>query len=84
MAHPKLTPEKTRLEKRGWVRREPCPTDRRGSYAILTEEGFSALEAAAPGHVAGVRRHVFDRLTPRLVRQLRAIGEAIAGPLRDN
>src|ERR671937_2791014 len=71
----------TRLEARGWVRREPCPTDRRSTFAVLTDPGFAALEAAAPGHVAGVRRHVFDRLTPQQVGQLSDACEAIAVPL---
>jgi DNA-binding MarR family transcriptional regulator len=70
-----------RLVARGWVTREPCPSDRRSTYAVLSDAGFAALEAAAPGHVAGVRRHVFDRLRPEQVVQLRAIGEAIAMPL---
>jgi DNA-binding MarR family transcriptional regulator len=70
-----------RLEERGWVERVSCPTDRRGAYAVLTEAGLAALAAAGPGHVTGVRRHLFDRLTPEQVEQLRAIGEAIAGPL---
>jgi DNA-binding MarR family transcriptional regulator len=66
-----------RLEEAGWVRRESCPTDRRGSFATLTDAGFAALEAAAPGHVEGVRRHLFDRLTPAQVACLREIGDAI-------
>jgi DNA-binding MarR family transcriptional regulator len=70
-----------RLEERGWVERVTCPTDRRGAFAVLTPAGLAALEAAAPGHVAGVRRHLFDRLTPEQVEQLRVISEAIAGPL---
>ena len=48
---------------------------------MLTDKGFAALEAAAPGHVRGVREHLFDRLTPEQVQQLREICEAIAGPL---
>jgi DNA-binding MarR family transcriptional regulator len=70
-----------RLEEAGWVERRDCPTDRRGQVAVLTDKGFAALEAAAPGHVRGVREHLFDRLTPEQVRQLREICEAIAEPL---
>jgi DNA-binding MarR family transcriptional regulator len=70
-----------RLEERGWVERVVCPTDRRGTFAVLTEAGQAALAAAAPGHVAGVRKHLIDRLTPEQIDQLRAIGDAIAGPL---
>jgi DNA-binding MarR family transcriptional regulator len=77
----RLSEAVSRLEARGWVRREPCPTDRRSTFAVLTDDGFAALETAAPGHVTGVRRHVFDRLTPRQVNQLREISQAIAAPL---
>ncbi|MBX7268218.1 MarR family transcriptional regulator [Micromonospora sp. Llam7] len=66
-----------RLEAAGWVRREDCPTDRRGQIALLTDEGFAALAAAAPGHVEGVRRHLFDALRPAQVDQLRRISEAL-------
>jgi DNA-binding MarR family transcriptional regulator len=70
-----------RLEERGWVERLDCPTDRRGQVACLTDAGFAALEAAAPGHAEQVRRSVFDRLTSEQVSQLAAISEAIAtGP----
>jgi DNA-binding MarR family transcriptional regulator len=66
-----------RLERQGWVRRKPCPEDRRSTFAQLTEEGFAALAAAAPGHVCTVRRHLFDRLTPEQVEQLREITRAV-------
>jgi DNA-binding MarR family transcriptional regulator len=66
-----------RLEERGWVRRIDCPDDRRGQLATLTDAGFTALHAAAPGHVAEVRTRLFDRLTPTQVRQLRRISEAV-------
>ncbi|BCJ57623.1 MarR family transcriptional regulator [Micromonospora endophytica] len=70
-----------RLEAAGWVRREDCPTDRRGQLALLTEDGFATLAAAAPGHVEGVRRHLFDALSPAQVDQLRRISEALADHL---
>jgi len=66
-----------RLEEAGWVRRETCATDRRGAMAVLTDLGFEALAAAAPGHVEGVRRHLFDCLTDEQVAQLRGISEAV-------
>jgi DNA-binding MarR family transcriptional regulator len=71
-----------RLEEAGWVRRQACPTDRRGAFAVLTDTGFEALAAAAPGHVEAVRRHLFDRLTPEQVRQLDEISQAVLGGLR--
>ena len=73
-----------RLEDAGWIRRESCPTDRRGSFAVLTDEGMAALSAAAPGHVASVRRYLFDHLTAEHVRQLREITEAALSGMRDH
>jgi DNA-binding MarR family transcriptional regulator len=67
----------SRLEERGWVRRESCPTDGRGALAVLTDEGFATLRAAAPAHVAEVRRRLIDRLTPEQVQQLGEIAKSI-------
>lgn len=53
-----------RLEKLGYVRRESCPDDARGAFAVLTPEGRRALDAARATHLAGVRdsflRHFSD------------------------
>ena len=70
-----------RLERRGWVRRSPCPDDRRSTFCTLTEQGFGALAAAAPRHVATVRKHLIDRLTPEQITQLRDICRAVLGGL---
>jgi DNA-binding MarR family transcriptional regulator len=74
----------TKLAVAGRVCREACPTDQRGQYAVLTDEGFEALRAAAPGHVEGVRTHLFDQITETQVRQLRQISEAVIDNLRDH
>jgi DNA-binding MarR family transcriptional regulator len=60
----------TRLEARGLVRREPDPTNGRFTNAILTDDGFQTLAAAAPGHVAHVRSVVIDVLSPEQLRRL--------------
>ncbi|MET8864091.1 MarR family transcriptional regulator [Nonomuraea sp. NPDC004580] len=70
-----------RLEERGWVRREPCPSDRRSSFAVLTDEGYAVLAAAAPGHVEEVRRSLFDALTPEQVRRLDEICATVRNTL---
>jgi DNA-binding MarR family transcriptional regulator len=67
----------SRLEERGWVRRQVCESDGRGQLALLTDEGFAALEAAAPTHVEGVRSHLFDQLSPEQVAAMRDIGETL-------
>ncbi|ARZ69601.1 MarR family transcriptional regulator [Streptomyces sp. HU2014] len=71
-----------RLEKYGWVRREECPSDKRGQLAVLTDEGFETLRKSAPGHVAAVRGAIFDRLTPEQVDQLGDICRTIANGLQ--
>ncbi len=72
-----------RLVEAGWIRRESCATDKRGAFAVLTDTGFAELERAAPGHVEGVRTHLFDQLSPQQVQQLRAISEAVVDHLAD-
>jgi DNA-binding MarR family transcriptional regulator len=67
----------SRLEERGWVRREVCAEDGRGQLAVLTDEGFAALEAAAPIHVESVRTHLFDQLTPEQVEAMRDFGQTL-------
>ncbi|MBD8605412.1 MarR family transcriptional regulator [Aeromicrobium sp. CFBP 8757] len=67
----------SRLEKRGLVRREPDPTDRRFTCAILTDSGHDLLTDAAPGHVSEVRRLIFDRLDEAAQHALRDVTEQI-------
>ena len=66
-----------RLSKRGWVCRRPDPTDGRYTLAVLTDAGWDKVVATAPGHVAEVRRVVFDLLTKTQVRQLHEIATRI-------
>jgi DNA-binding MarR family transcriptional regulator len=69
----RLSHQITRMERRGLVRRDTCAGDRRGMFAVLTDEGLAAIRRAAPAHVESVRRHYLDWLTPE---QLDVIGEA--------
>ncbi len=73
-----------RLEQRGLVRREPCPTDRRGSFAVLTTEGRALLDQTAPHHVAGVRASFIDHIEPEelmVVERIFGRIEAALGPV---
>ncbi|MER5745997.1 MarR family transcriptional regulator [Streptomyces sp. NPDC002225] len=70
-----------RLEKNGWVRREECPSDKRGQNAVLTDDGFAMLRRSAPGHVDAVRQAIFDRLTPEQADALGEIMRVIAAGL---
>lgn len=73
-----------RLEKNGWVRREDCPSDKRGQFAVLTDEGHGVLNRTAPGHVTAVRQALFDRLTPEQQKSLGEIMEIVAEGLQPN
>jgi DNA-binding MarR family transcriptional regulator len=65
----------SRLESRGWVRREACPGDGRFINAVLTDEGWAKVVATAPGHVAAVRRLLVDVLSPEDLRTLGSISD---------
>ncbi|MER5731859.1 MarR family transcriptional regulator [Streptomyces sp. NPDC002138] len=79
-----LTYQVTQLEKAGLVRRRSCPSDVRGIFAVLTEEGRERLAGAAPGHVAAVREALIDVLTPeQLVAVAEGLGE-VARRLRES
>ncbi|MFE6869384.1 MarR family winged helix-turn-helix transcriptional regulator [Kitasatospora sp. NPDC057692] len=58
-----LTYQVTQLEKMGLVSRRSCPSDVRGVFAELTDQGDEMLREAAPGHVALVRELLIDVLT---------------------
>ncbi|CCK29439.1 MarR family transcriptional repressor [Streptomyces davaonensis JCM 4913] len=73
-----------RLEKNGWVRREDCPSDKRGQFAVLTDEGLTELKRTAPGHVTAVRSALFDRLTPQQQKSLGEIMQIVAEGLQPN
>ena len=72
----------SRLEERGWVRREAVPADRRGAVAVLTDAGLAALEAAAPIHVEGVRHHLFDQLDATQLQALANISHRLVDHFR--
>ena len=71
----RLSHHVSRMAERGLVKKDKCATDRRGAHVVVTNRGRSTIAAAAPGHVATVRRIFVDRLTPV---QLEAVGEAAA------
>lgn len=77
----RLTHTASRLEKRGWVRRESCLEDRRGVELVLTASGWEAVQEMARVHVASVRRAVVDAMTPTMFRDLGAAMNAIRSAL---
>jgi DNA-binding MarR family transcriptional regulator len=72
------------MEKAGWVKREPCPIDKRGYFAVMTAKGWKAIVAAAPDHVESVRSRFIDHLTKEDQRVLAEIFERITDSLKEN
>ena len=72
-----------RLEKAGLLRREPHPEDRRGSFAVLTEEGARMREKMWPVYAKGIAEHFGAHLSDEEAEVLTlALGRvrAAAGP----
>ncbi len=80
----RLTQRVDRLVKRGWVCREKCDEDRRGTFAVLTADGFAAIAGAAPVHVADVRQMLLDHIEPGELAQVADIFERIAAAARED
>jgi DNA-binding MarR family transcriptional regulator len=73
----RLSHHVTRMADRGFVKKEPCDDDRRGSFVVVTKRGRSEIEAAAPGHVRSVRELFVDRLTPDELEVIASAAEKV-------
>lgn len=73
----RLSHQIARMAKRGLVAREECAEDGRGVLVAITPAGREVIEAAAPKHVATVRRLVIDALAPDELATLARINERI-------
>ncbi|GAA3852014.1 MarR family winged helix-turn-helix transcriptional regulator [Streptomyces sedi] len=76
----RLSHQITRMEKAELVRREHCDSDKRGLFAVLTEQGWAVMRRVAPHHVESVRQHFIDLLSPE---ELDALRRALA-PVADH
>lgn len=74
----------SRLVRRGLVRREPDPCDGRFTNAVLTDDGYAHLVAAAPGHVARVRELVIDAMDRCELAALQASCERVIERIRES
>jgi DNA-binding MarR family transcriptional regulator len=74
----------SRMSRRGFVVKQDCAGDRRGAEVVLTAAGRAALESAAPGHVAAVRRLVFDQMDSEKAAVFGQVFEAILAGLEDS
>lgn len=69
-----------RMEQRGLLVRRECPEDARGAFVAITDAGRCAIDRAAPSHVAGVRRLLFDVLDDSDQSSLARILDSLAAP----
>ncbi len=74
LSRSRLSHQIDRLENRGLVTRQVCADDRRGQLCVMTNKGWETLVAAAPLHVAGVRKHFVDQLSDS---EYEALGKAL-------
>ena len=74
----------TRMERRGLVERSECRDDGRGAWVVLTEHGHSAIDRAAPGHAATVRRLIFDDLTPQELKVMSRVIDKVLDRIGDS
>lgn len=63
-----------RLEREGLVRREPCESDARGLFAVLTPEGYDRLRSATGTHLRGVNDYMFAQVKQD---ELGVLGDAL-------
>ncbi|MGW5422080.1 MarR family winged helix-turn-helix transcriptional regulator [Streptomyces sp. NPDC003943] len=78
----RLSHQITRMENAGLVRRANCESDRRGLYAVLTDQGMETMRKVAPHHVESVRRHFIDQLSAEALGDLHESLKPIAEQLR--
>ncbi|MBV8927840.1 MAG: MarR family transcriptional regulator [Mycobacteriaceae bacterium] len=78
----RLSHQLRRMHDRGLVARHASADDRRGALVELTEDGMTALRAAAPGHAKLVRTVVFDGMTPAQRHALQKWTRAVTSRLR--
>jgi DNA-binding MarR family transcriptional regulator len=80
----RLSHHLTRMAQRGLVTREDCTADGRGAFVVLTDAGLRAIQAAAPGHVESVRRHLIDLLSREQLAALAEIAETVVEHLHQD
>jgi DNA-binding MarR family transcriptional regulator len=65
------------LERKGYVTRQPCPTDARGTEAVITRSGRSAFRKAQNSHLRSVRAEFLDKLSEAQLRELAEVWTAV-------
>jgi DNA-binding MarR family transcriptional regulator len=79
----RLSHQVTRMEAKGLIRRDACPGDKRGTFAVITPRGIATIERVAPFHLESVRRHFMDHLSPEQLSMLTDAYRPVLNQIRD-
>jgi DNA-binding MarR family transcriptional regulator len=70
-----------RMERDGLLRRRACPSDRRASYAVVTQAGLTRLGETLPGHLDMIEHWFTGLFAPEVLESvlhgLRAVRDAV-------
>ncbi|NND73760.1 MAG: winged helix-turn-helix transcriptional regulator [Ilumatobacter sp.] len=80
----RLSHHVARMAGRDLVAKEHCDSDQRGAFVVVTKHGRREIEAAAPGHLAEVRRLFVDHLSPAQLDSIAEIAEIVLARLDDD
>ena len=70
------------MEGKGWVERQKCASDKRGTWAVMTTKGWNAIVKAAPDHVESIRNRFIDQISKADQANIAAIFEKVESNLR--
>ena len=70
------------MEGKGWVERQKCASDKRGTWAVMTTKGWNAIVKAAPDHVESIRNRFIDKISKSDQGNIAAIFEKVEKNLR--
>ena len=70
------------MEGKGWVERQKCDSDKRGTWAVMTTKGWNAIVKAAPDHVESIRNRFIDQISKADQANIAAIFEKVESNLR--
>ena len=72
------------MEGKGWVERQKCASDRRGTWAVMTTKGWNAIVKAAPDHVESVRKRFIDKISKADQANIASAFEKVEQSLRSD
>ena len=72
------------MEGKGWVERQKCASDKRGTWAVMTTKGWNSIVKAAPDHVESIRNRFIDQISKADHGNVATIFEKVEKRLRKN